>query len=153
MLLACSSLGRRSSPALSLSDLSLVWLLLTGCSLMSTAAAETARGNTAVSRKTPLGPHVSIRDPEKYADATPPSAADAQHSDCKEPAVLCTRQTRLHGSSAMAGPSLSSDRCVLAESHCMHKLLMIQQVCYCVLFVVMIMTMITAQSEEGNHVA
>ncbi len=63
--------------------------LPTGCSLMSTAASETTRGNAAVSRKTPRGPHVSINDPEKYALATPPSAADAQQSDCSEPAVLC----------------------------------------------------------------
>ena len=85
-------LGKGDSLALSLSDLNLVWLLLTGCSLMRTAAAETARGNTAVSRNTPLTPHVSISDPEKYALATPPSAADAQHSDCREPAMLCTWQ-------------------------------------------------------------
>lgn len=62
-------------------------LLATGCSEMSTAAAETTRGNAAVSRKTPLGPHVSMRLPEKYALATPPRAAEAQHSDCSEPAA------------------------------------------------------------------
>ena len=37
----------------------------TGCSEISTAAAETARGNAAVSKKTPLGPHVSMSEPEK----------------------------------------------------------------------------------------
>ncbi len=63
---ACAWLiGRRDSLAVSLSAFSRDPPLLMGCSLMSTAAADTTRGNAAVSRKTPRGPHVSIRDPEK----------------------------------------------------------------------------------------
>ena len=73
--------------AVALSALKREPLPATGCSEMSTAAAETTRGNAAVSKKIPRGPQVSMRLPEKYALATPPRAAEAQHSDCSEPAV------------------------------------------------------------------
>lgn len=62
-----------------------------GCSSMSAAAADTISGNTAVSANTPRGPQASTSAPLKYALATPPSAADAQHNDCSEPAVACKR--------------------------------------------------------------
>ncbi len=76
-----------SALAVALSALRRDPLPVTGCSEMSTAAAETTRGNAAVSMNTPRGPQVSRRLPEKYALATPPRAAEAQQSDCKDPAV------------------------------------------------------------------
>ena len=51
------------------------------------AVTMVTSGNTPVIRKTPWAPYVSTRLPLKYAEAMPPTAADSQHRDCREPAV------------------------------------------------------------------
>jgi len=71
-------------------------LLTTGCSEIKTADRETIRGNRAVRPKTPRGPYASTRAPLKYALAMPPTADEAQHRDCKDPAVLYKAKRTIH---------------------------------------------------------
>ena len=60
----------------------------TGVSSMRADAPAVMSGKAAVTEKTARGPYASTRKPEKYAEMMAPTAEDAQHRDCREPAVL-----------------------------------------------------------------
>ena len=48
-----------------------------------------SRGNSADTPNTYLVPYVSIKDPEKYDDAMPPTATEPQHRLWRDPERAC----------------------------------------------------------------
>ena len=69
-----------------LSTLLFILLLLNGSSSIVNAINATNNGNIAVSENTSCGFITSNKEPEKYADNNPPTAALPQHKLCNPPA-------------------------------------------------------------------
>lgn len=62
-----------------------------GSSLTKKDEQLTIKGNTATMENIPLGPMFSSKYPLQKEQATPPTAAEAQHSDWRPPVVDCKK--------------------------------------------------------------